>query len=180
MSTKKKKNKTDTEKEEALETVEESTDTLKNRIKELEEEFLRLAAEFDNYRKRQSKEREVSISHSISSFLRDFLPIIEDIKRASNFTPKTEEGARICEGICMVYKKITDFLQSKGVRKIEINPGDEFDPALMDAVSIIDSTTEKPHTVIEVVEDGYLLGDTLIRPSKVVVSKRPSEVLSGE
>ncbi|MGQ9706722.1 MAG: nucleotide exchange factor GrpE [bacterium] len=153
--------------------IKEDISSLQNRIKELEDSLLRLAAEFDNYRKRQVKEQEVRVAHSIAYFLRDFLPIIEDIRRASEIVPTTDEGKNICNGICLLYRKLTDFLHSKGMRKIDVGKGDEFDPALMNAVSTIETDEQKPHTIYDIVEEGYLLGDTLIRPATVIVVKRP-------
>jgi len=155
--------------------IEEDIGSLQNRINELEDSLLRLAAEFDNYRKRQAREQEVRVSHAIAYFLRDFLPIIEDIRRASELSPSTEEGKSICNGICLLHRKLTDFLNSKGMRKIDVKKGDEFDPALMNAVSTIETDELKPHTVYDIIEEGYLLGDTMIRPAVVVVVKRPEE-----
>ena len=169
-----KKNKSEPAEENVEEEIlEKDIDTLHNRIKELEDNLLRLAAEFDNYRKRQVREQEVRVSHSIAYFLRDFLPIIEDIRRASELTPSTEEAKNICNGICLLYRKLTDFLQSKGMRQIDVKKGDEFDPALMNAVSTIETTEKKPHTIYDIIEEGYLLGDTLIRPANVIVVQKP-------
>lgn len=162
--------------EDVKEEVEEMEEVKKNadeKLAELEDKYLRLAAEFENYKKRQHKEYQRIVELRTADFFRDFIPIFENIKRAYEVETKTDEGERICEGLCLIYKELLKLLEKRDIHKIPVEVGDEFDSETMEAICLISTDEYGPNKVIEVNEVGYMYGDTLLRPTKVSVSCKP-------
>jgi len=145
--------------------IEEEYEKLKN-------DYLRLLAEFDNYRKRVSKEIEEAKEAAKRSIIKEFLVILDNLEKAIEMAYKHKDA--IIEGIELSIKSFKDMLKKHGVE--EINPKKEnFDPNLHDALMTQESDELPKNTVIQTVEKGYMLKDKLIRPAKVIVSSGKSE-----
>lgn len=145
-------------------------------IAELKDKYMRLAAEFENYKKRQVKDTRRTIQCNAADLLRELLPILDNLRRAGDAV--NQEGItaeQVCEGVCLIYDHMMEILANQGMRKVEVKPGDVFDPNFMEAVSAVPTDEHKDHTIIEVVQDGYVYGDIVVRPAKVVVAVAPKE-----
>jgi len=147
-----------------------------NELAELKDKYMRLAAEFENYKKRQVKDTQRTIQCNAADLLRELLPILDNLRRAGDAV--NQEGVtaeQICEGVCLICDHMMEILAKQGMRKVEVKPGDVFDPNFMEAVSAVPTDEHKDHTIIEVIQDGYVYGDIVVRPAKVVVAVAPKE-----
>ncbi len=131
----------------------------------------RLKAEFDNYRKRVDRDREVVRVAGVQDLVNDLLPVIDNLERALEAAPGAEV-TQIVEGVAMVRGQLTGILTGRGVVAIEAE-GRPFDPEVHDAVTQHPSDEHEEGAVMHVLEKGYRMGDTIIRPAKVVVAARP-------
>lgn len=147
-----------------------------DRASELEREltverdrYLRLVAEFDNFRKRMMKERTEAEARGQAELVRHMLDPLDDIARFAHVDPATTETATVVEGVALVEKKLDKSLRAAGLEMI--NPvGDKFDPAMHEAVAV-EATAERDldNTVAQVYQVGYAFKGQLLRPARVVV-----------
>ena len=150
-------------------TLKSQIESLQNEIKEEKDKFLRLFAEFENYKKRTSKERLDLYKTASQELMTALLPIIDDLKRASAEFEKSKEKSLI-EGFSLINNKFSDTLKSQGLVLIEVKKGDEFDAEIHEAITQIPAENDKMKgKIIDVIEFGYKLGDKVIRYPKVVV-----------
>ncbi len=160
--------------EKARENEEQKTKSpnIEEEYEKLKNDYLRLLAEFDNYRKRVSKEIEEAKEAAKRSIIKEFLVILDNLEKAIEMAYKHKDA--IIEGIELSIKSFKDMLKKHGVE--EINPKKEsFDPNLHDALMTQESDELPKNTVIQTVEKGYMLKDKLIRPAKVIVSSGKNE-----
>ena len=150
-------------------TLKTQIESLQNEIKEEKDKFLRLFAEFENYKKRTSKERLDLYKTASQELMTALLPIIDDLKRASAEFEKSKEKSLI-EGFSLINNKFSDTLKSQGLVLIEVNKGDEFDAEIHEAITQIPAENDKMKgKIIDITEQGYKLGEKIIRYPKVVV-----------
>ena len=150
-------------------TLKSQIESLQNEIKEEKDKFLRLFAEFENYKKRTSKERLDLYKTASQELMTALLPIIDDLKRASAEFEKSKEKSLI-EGFSLINNKFSDTLKSQGLVLIEVNKGDEFDAEIHEAITQIPAENDKMKgKIIDITEQGYKLGEKIIRYPKVVV-----------
>ena len=154
---------------------EESTTEQKEEISfeekynQMNDKYIRLSAEFDNYRKRTLKERMELIKTAGEDILINFLPVIDNLERAKKSIDDAKEIAPIKEGVDLIYKNIFDFIKQRGIKEIEA-VGKEFDTDLHEALTKIPVKSKKEKgKVVDVIEKGYKLNDKVIRFAKVVV-----------
>jgi molecular chaperone GrpE len=146
--------------------VTESSDVASERDK-----YLRLAAEYDNYRKRSAKERSDAGTRAQADLVRQLVEALDDVARFAHVDPATTDAATVVQGVDMVEKKL---LKSLGAAGLEIiNPvGETFDPTLHEAVATEPtSAKEDDHVVARVYQPGYLFKSQLLRPARVVVKQ---------
>lgn len=149
-------------------TVEEE---LTKKINELNDKYLRLSAEYDNYRKRTLKERADLLKTAGESVLVSILPVVDDFERALSHLNDATDLEAIKEGIVLIHKRFADYLGQKGVKAIETNEA-PFDTDLHEAITKIPApTADLKGKVMDCVEKGYTLHDKVIRHSKVVVGE---------
>ena len=135
------------------------------------EKYLRLFAEFENYKKRTARERIELFSTASEEVMTSLLPILDDFDRASAEIEKNKDD-EIFKGIILIQNKFTDALKSKGLSLIEVKEGDEFSADDHEAVTQIEAPSAKlKGKIIDVIEKGYKLGDKIIRYPKVVIGK---------
>ena len=135
------------------------------------EKYLRLAAEYDNYRKRSAKERSDAGTRAQADLVRQLIEALDDVARFAHVDPATTDAATVVQGVDMVEKKL---LKSLGAAGLEIiNPvGETFDPALHEAVATEPtSAKEDDHVVSRVYQPGYVFKSQLLRPARVVVKQ---------
>jgi molecular chaperone GrpE len=139
----------------------------------LKDQLLRTAADFDNYRKRSRREVEEAASAGRDSLLREFLPVFDNLERATAHLDKAVEGSALASGIEMVIRQFKDTLKKLGIERIE-TLGRPFDPALHEALQQIETAEYQPGHVAAEIQGGYRFGERLIRPAMVVVAKAPA------
>jgi molecular chaperone GrpE len=132
------------------------------------DKFLRASADFDNYRKRIVRERDELIRNSRENLINALLPALDNLERALEHSP---EGTPLRDGLLQVQKQFSRSLAEFGLSEIIVKPGEKFDPAMHEAVSHVESTEHPDGVVVQQLQSAYKLGDRLLRPARVVVSK---------
>lgn len=140
---------------------------LKAELNDTKEKYLRLVAEFDNFRKRSAREKIELIQTASKDVLVSLLEVLDDAERAQK---QLESSSDVDPGIQLVFNKLKNVLLSKGVKKMDAK-GTEFNPDLHEAVAEIAAGPQMKGKVVDVVQDGYYLNDKIIRFAKVVVGK---------
>lgn len=157
------------EEQEAQESTE--VDELTQKLAESNDKYTRLFAEFDNYKRRTSKERIELMQSAGKDVIVKLLPIIDDFDRAVQFMDEIPEDDPVKKGLDLVYQKLTKTFEQLGVKEIEVM-GEAFDAEFQEAITLIPAPTpEMKDKVIDVVEKGYLLNNNVIRFAKVVVGQ---------
>lgn len=155
----------DADKEEIVSEV----DQLKQDVSKEKDNFLRLFAEFENYKKRTSKERIELFSTANKELMTVLLPILDDFERGLKEIEKSSDKA-LLEGMQLIYNKFKNTLNQKGLKEMEVKQGEVFDAEIHEAISQIPAPSKKlKGKIIDTVEKGYKLGDTIIRFPKVVL-----------
>ena len=159
--------------EEQLKELEPKTAELEERLVEAEakrDEYLgnlqRLAADFDNYRKRVAREQESLVARAHERLVKELIPVLDDLERALAAAEEHEE-AKLEEGVRLVHEELKSALKREGLAEIETNG--RFDPHVHEALLSQPSDAEEG-SVLEVVQKGYRLGDRVVRPARVVVA----------
>ncbi len=153
-----------TKAQEALKEKEESE-------KQTQQQFQRLQADFENFRKRTLKEKEDLRAMAAKSVIEDLLPVLDNMHRALEAGKQKGDLERFIQGVEMIYSQFWDALESKGLECIDCK-GKEFNPELHQAVMQKEVTDIEDNIVLDEVQKGYLLNGRLIRPSMVSVSKK--------
>ena len=151
------------------EIIEDEKDSFEDELKKEKDNFLRLFAEFENYKKRTSKERIELYSTANKDVLTAMLPIMDDFERGLLEVEKSTDNA-LLDGMKLIYNKFKNTLDQKGLKVMEVEQGDKFDAEIHEAITQIPAPSNKlKGKIIDVVEKGYKLGDTIIRFPKVVI-----------
>ncbi len=144
---------------------------LTTQVSEQKDKFLRLFAEFDNFKKRNIKERLELMSTAAEDTLRSLLPILDDFDRAKKAADDENSEESFSEGVSLVYNKLHSTLSNRGLKAMESN-GEDFDPETHEAISEIPAgSDDMKGKIIDTVEKGYFLNEKIIRHAKVVVGK---------
>lgn len=152
-------------------TEEPEIEKLKVEIEENKDRYIRLVAEFDNFKRRNARERIELIQTAGKDVITDMLDLLDDCDRAQNQIQTSEDVNAIREGVILVFNKLRNTLQSKGVRGMDAY-GTEFNADLHEALTEIPApTAELKGKVVDEVLKGYYLNDKLIRHAKVIVGK---------
>lgn len=145
-------------------------DKLIKEVAELKDKYLRLYSEFENYRRRTSKERIDLIKTASEDLMTEILPVVDDFERAFKAHEKETEASKVREGNQLVFHKLLRILEQKGLKPMDNLTGKSFDAETQEAITQIASPSEEMKgKVIDVIENGYLLGDKVIRFAKVVI-----------
>ncbi|MBS1585772.1 MAG: nucleotide exchange factor GrpE [Bacteroidetes bacterium] len=142
---------------------------LRAELDESKDKYLRLVAEFDNFRRRTAKERIEMIELAGKDVIKSLLEVLDDSDRAAKQIYTTEDVVQIREGVMLVFNKLHNTLQQRGLKKME-SVGKDFDADLHEAITEI-PVPDKAGKVIDEIEPGYYLNEKLIRHAKVVVGK---------
>ena len=137
------------------------------------DKWLRLRAEFENFKKRMQKERADLLKFGNESLLKALLPVLDNLSRAIEHGKNAKESSPLLEGVEMVQKEFLTALDKFGVKSVQA-VGEVFDPERHEAVSQAESELE-PNRVISAVQSGYFYHDRLLRPARVIVSKGKTE-----
>ena len=151
--------------------AEDASEKMAAEIAEWRDKYVRLSAEFDNYRKRTLKEKMDLMSSAGEDVIKSLLPVMDDLERALAATEKASDVAAVREGVVLISNKLRDTLRGRGLAEIEA-VGQELDTDFHEAVAKIPAQDEtQKGRIIDVVQKGYKLNDKVIRHSKVVVGE---------
>lgn len=141
------------------------------RIADMQDKYLRLSAEFDNYRKRTMKEKAEIIKTAAEKTITAILPVLDDMERAIANMQKSDDAKALLEGVELINAKFIKILSQEGLNKIETNNAD-FDTDFHEAIAMIPAPTEEQKgKVLDCVQTGYKLNDKVIRHAKVAVAQ---------
>ena len=151
--------------------TEDQAPSPEEKLAEMQDKYLRLSAEFDNYRKRTLKEKIDMTKTAGESILLNILPVMDDFDRAIMMLEEAPDSKAMKDGINLIYSKLRDFLKQNGVKEIE-SDNREFDTDLHEAVTSIPVPEKRlKGKIVETIQKGYYLHDKVIRYSKVIVGE---------
>tara|TARA_B100000029_G_scaffold198492_1_gene196723 strand:- start:173820 stop:174545 length:726 start_codon:yes stop_codon:yes gene_type:complete len=136
--------------------------------------WVRLAAEFDNYKKRTNREFGNLIKNAGESLITELLPILDNIERALQAPQTSDETRSFAQGFEMISQQFQEKLGKVGMKEIKAD-GEIFDPTQHEAVMAIENAEQPADTIVNVVEKGYTLNDKVLRPAKVIVARPPAK-----
>ena len=135
----------------------------------------RLAAEFENYRKRAARDQERLVAHAHERLVRELLPVLDDLERSLEAAERHEEAALV-DGVRLVERALRKALEKEGLSEIDTDGA--FDPHVHEALLTKQDDGVEPGAVLEVVQRGYRLGDKVVRPARVIVAAEPPAEVS--
>ena len=141
-----------------------------NDVRAAQERYLRLAAEFENYKKRAQKDQDEYRKYSNERLLKELLPVIDNLQRALQHGRSSGDQGGVLQGIELTSKKALEILSRFGVKPIP-SVGLPFDPAVHEAVAKVNGKGHKPNSIVEEFEKGYYLHDRVLRPAMVTVAE---------
>ena len=150
--------------------TEAATSDLQRQRDEFYDLLLRKSAEFDNYRKRVERDRQMLTDAAAANMIEELLPLMDDLERALKAEPGTDSGNAYRRGVELIHQQLGEILRRRGVRAIE-SVGADFDPHYHQAVSHEPAEGRREGEIVEEFRRGYMLGDRLLRPSMVKVAK---------
>jgi molecular chaperone GrpE len=139
----------------------------------LRDRLLRALADAENTRRRAERDTQEARKYAIADFARELLIVVDNLRRTIAAAEGAAESAALIEGVRATLRALTQTMERFNVRRIEAL-GQRFDPSLHEAIMEVDDSSQPPGAITEVVEDGYTINDRLLRPARVVVSKRPA------
>lgn len=154
---------------EETEAVKEEVNPLQAKYDELNNHYIRLAADFDNYRKRQAQERESLLKYGAENTVKKLIEVLDNFDRGAKAIETVEDCERVKECFNLAYKNFKDVLTKIGLEEIKAE-GEEFDPNLHEAVMQTPTSDKPEHTIIAELQKGYKLGDKVLRPTLVNVA----------
>ncbi|MBI4228531.1 MAG: nucleotide exchange factor GrpE [Deltaproteobacteria bacterium] len=160
------------------ESLEKELQEGKKAFEELNDQYLRLAADFDNYKKRISREKADLISYGNEELIKSLLSVLDNLERGIEHSETNTDTSPIIEGLKLVHKQFVDCLEKYGVKAINVHKGDQFDPKVHQAVERVESDEIQPGFILSELLKGYMLKDRLLRPALVSVSKGDAETAS--
>jgi molecular chaperone GrpE len=134
----------------------------------------RARAEFENYQKRNQKEREQDRRYAYGPLVYDLLPVLDNLDRALGAARQGGEAAALVQGVAMVQAQFLEMLKRHGITRVDAQPGKPFDPNQHQAVMQKPSADVEPGNIVDVHEQGYMNQDRILRPAKVTVSAKPA------
>lgn len=156
--------------ESEVENLKAQIDGLQKQVAELNDRYLRQVAEFDNFRRRNAKERVELIQTAGKDVIIDLLVVLDDSERAQKQMETTGDVSQIKEGVQLIFSKLSNTLSGKGLKAME-SIGQDFNPDLHEAITEIDAGENMKGKVVDEVQKGYYLNDKIIRHAKVVVGR---------
>ncbi len=157
-------------KDKEIETLKQQLAESQAKTSEYLDGWQRSLAEFSNYKKRIERDQAHVYQTAIGNVVKKYLEILDDLDRALKSRPLTEEGAVWANGIELIYRKLITILENEGVKLMDTK-GKLFDPKLHEAISLEENKDFESGQIIEVLKQGYLLGDRVLRPALVRVAK---------
>ena len=158
--------------EDELSTVQKELDDTKAALEKEKKEYLFLAADFDNYRKRMLKEKAELLKNGAEKTLLGLLPVVDDFERGLAATKDIEDAAQVREGMELIYNKLVKYLADNGVKEMDTASGSGFDADLHEAIATIPAPADDlKGKIIDTTQKGYMINDKVLRHAKVVVGE---------
>lgn len=151
--------------------LEKELDSLQAQVEEQQDGWLRTRADFDNYKKRVQRDAQRAHQDAIASIVKVYLVIADDLERALKNKPADKEVAGWVNGIELIYQKLLNLIKNQGVERMDVNPGDEFDPNIHEAITQEEHPKYQDGQIIDIVQPGYQISDRIIRPAMVRVAR---------
>lgn len=154
--------------------VEEQTveEKLQGELKQEKDKFLRLFAEFENYKRRTAKERIELFSTASEDVMKTLLPVLDDFERALTHIEEDKEAEELRKGVLLIYQKLVNTLEQKGLKAMKVEKGEAFNADNHEAITQIPApSNDLKGKIIDIVEKGYTLGEKIIRFPKVVIGQ---------
>ena len=151
------------------ESTEEEVNPLQEKYDTLNNQYIRLAADFDNYRKRQEQEKEALLKYGAENTIKKMIEVLDNFERGLKAIETVEDCEKVKECYNLAYKNFTDVLAKAGLETIKAE-GEQFDPNFHEAVMQTPTSETPEHTIIAELQKGYKLGDKVLRPSLVNVA----------
>jgi len=151
--------------------LEKEIESLKTELEDQNDSYLRAHADFDNYKKRVKRDAARSYQDAMSSILKIFLSVSDDIERALKNPPKENEISSWINGIELIHQKLMSQMKNQGVERMNVKPGDQFDPNMHEAITQEEHPEYEDGQIIDVVQPGYQISDRVIRPAMVRVAR---------
>jgi molecular chaperone GrpE len=153
---------------ESVETEVAADEAIEEQEPEQDDRLLRLAADFENYKKRVARERVEYVAHANARLLEELLPVVDDLERALAAAEQHEEG-QLEEGVRLVHRSLASLLERNGIELIETDG--KFNPHVHEALLAQPAEGAESGSVLDVVQKGYKLGDRVVRPARVIVAE---------
>jgi len=148
--------------------------SVESEASKLKDQLMRLAAEFDNFRKRSIREKEEYRKFAVENIMVELLEVCDNFERAIDSAKNAENIESVVEGVEMVFNQFVSVLNKEGLERIECK-GLEFDPHIHEAMAHIKTSEQDDNTIIDVYKPGYMLYSKVIRPAMVTIAKNPQE-----
>jgi len=162
----------ESEEDKIIEDKPSELEQLKNELDESKDKYLRLYSEFENFRRRTAKERLELIKGANEDLLVHLLPVLDDFERAQKAISESEDHAIALEGFELIYSKLRNLLEQKGLKEMDEGTGTPFNPEVHHAISKMPVEKKKMKgKIVDVIEKGYYLNDKVIRFAKVVTGE---------
>ena len=155
---------------EDLHTLQKELEESRLKASEYLEGWQRTLADFSNYKKRVDRDQAQVYQNAAGTIIKRFIEVLDDMDRALKNRPQDGEGAVWANGIELIYRKLISILENEGVKAMDLQ-GQVFDPNLHEAITLEDSADHESGQIIEVLQQGYMLGDRVLRPALVRVAK---------
>lgn len=162
------------QKEEEIEELKKMLEEKEKELKEHHDRLLRLAADFDNYKKRAAREKEDWTKFANEDLIRGILPFIDNLERALLHAQKVTDTGVLIEGVRLTLQQLLQTLNKFGLSSFQ-SVGKPFDPAMHEAMLVVETDKQEPNQVVEEFQKGYFLNDRLLRAATVSVSKTPEK-----
>ena len=156
--------------QEEVEKLQKELEEVRSKANEYLDGWQRARAEFANYKKRVDRDQAQTYQVAAGNIVRRFLDVLDDLERALKNRPENGDGAVWAEGIELIYRKLLNMLEGEGVKPMEVG-NDFFDPNLHEAVVSEENSEYESGQIIEVIRQGYMLGDRILRPAMVRVAR---------
>jgi len=160
------------EKEKEIGELKKKLEEKEKEIKEVHDRLLRLAADFENYKKRAARDKEDWTKFANEDLIKAILPFVDNLERAVNHAQKVADTGVLIEGVRLTIQQILQTLNKFGLSSFQ-SVGKPFDPTVHEAMLVVETNKQEPNQVVEEFQKGYLLNDRLLRPATVSVSKPP-------
>lgn len=151
--------------------LEKQIESLQEQIEEQKDGWLRTRADFDNYKKRVQRDAARSYQDSITNVVKMFLGAVDDLERALKNEPNSKDLENWITGVELIHQKLVSQMKNLGVERMDVKPGEKFDPNIHEAITQEEHENLKEGQIIDVVQPGYRISDRIIRPAMVRVAR---------